>query len=63
MQRSSANEFGKLMKGTGCNADGTQQVKGSDTFHFIHMKDVPTGKKVTYAQFCCDIQLQKDEIN
>ena len=40
-QRSSANEFDKLMKGAGCNADGTQRVKGSDTLRFIHKKDIP----------------------
>ena len=26
-QRSTTNEFGKLTKGTGCNANGTQRVK------------------------------------
>ena len=46
-QQSSANEFGRLMKGAGRNKDGTQQVTGSDTFHFIHKKDVPKGKKIT----------------
>ena len=51
------------MKGAGRNKDGTQRVTGSDTFHFIHKKDVPQGKKVTYARFVCDIRLQKDEIN
>ena len=40
-QQLSANEFEKLMKGAGRNADGTQRVKGSDTFHFIHKKNVP----------------------
>ena len=24
---------------------------------------VPIGKKVTYARFCCDVRLQKDDIN
>ena len=24
---------------------------------------VPLGKKVTYARFCCDVRLQKDDIN
>ena len=62
-QRSSANELGRLMKGAGRNKDGTQRVTGSDTFHFIHKKDVPKGKKITYARFCCDVRLQKDEIN
>ena len=62
-QRSSAYEFGRLMKGAGLNKDGTQRVTGSDTFHFIHKKNVPKGKKIAYAQFCCDVRLQKDEIN
>ena len=62
-QQSSANEFGRLMKGAGRNKDGTQRVTGSDTFHFIHKKNVPKGKKITYARFCCDVRLQKDEIN
>ena len=51
------------MKGDGHNADGTQRVKGSDTFHFVYKKDVTKGKKITYAQFYCDIRLQKVEIN
>ena len=38
-------------------------MKGSDTFHLIHKKDIPKGKKITYAQFCYDIQLQKDKTN
>ena len=62
-QRSSANEFGKLMKGVGRNADGMQRVKGSDTLHFIHKKDIPKGKKITYACSYYDICLQKDDIN
>ena len=24
---------------------------------------VPSGKKITYARFCCNVQLQKDDIN
>ena len=48
-QRLSANEFGKLTKGAGRNTNGTQQVKGSDLFHFIYKKDVPKGKKITYT--------------
>ena len=24
---------------------------------------VPIGKKITYARFCCDVRLQKDDIN
>ena len=39
------------------------KVQGSDTFHFIYTKEVPNWKKVAYTWFCCDIRLQKDEIN
>ena len=59
----SANEFGKLLKGVGINKDGSQRVTGSDTFHFIKQMQVPIKKKVTYARFCCDVCLQKDDIN
>ena len=62
-QKSPANEFGKLLKGVGKNEDSTQRVTGSDTFHFIKQMQVPIGKKVTYARFCCDVRLQKDDIN
>ena len=62
-QKSAAQEFGKLLKGVGKNKDGTQRVKGSDTFHFIKKQQVPSEKKVTYARFCCDVRLQKDDIN
>ena len=48
-QKSTANEFGKLMKEAGRNTNTTQRVKGLDTFHFIIKKDVPKGKKITYA--------------
>lgn len=53
----------KLIKGVGHNDNGTQRVKESGTFPCIYKKDVPGDKKITYTQFCYDIQLQKDEIN
>ena len=62
-QKLSANEYGKLLKGGGKNEDGTQRVKGSDTINFIKRIHVPIGKKITYAHFCCDVRLQKDDIN
>jgi hypothetical protein len=31
--------------------------------HFIHKHQVPNGRKVTYARFCCDYHPQKDEPN
>ena len=62
-QKMSANEFGKLLKGVGGNEDDTQRVTGLDTFHFIKQIQVQIGKKVTYARFCYDVRLQKDDIN
>ena len=62
-QRLSANEVGKLWKGVRRNDDRTQQVKGLDKVNFIRRLHVPDGKKITYARFCCDIQLQKEDIN
>ena len=58
----SANEF-KFFKGVGKNADSTQRVIGSSTFHFVKQMQVPIEKKVAYARFFCDVGLQKDNIN
>ena len=58
-----ANKFGKLLKGVGKKEDSTQRVKGSDIVNFVRRMNVPIGKKITYAQSCCDVRLQKDEIN
>ena len=59
----SANEFGKLLKGVGKNEDSIQRVKRLDTINFIRRMHVPIGKKITYTQLCCDVRLQKDDIN
>ena len=58
----SANEFGKLLKGVGRNEDSTQRVKWSDIINFIRRMHVLI-EKMTYARFCCDVQLQKDNID
>ena len=57
------DEYCRLMKGIGMKQDGKSQVQGCDTFHFIRKNQVPKGKKVTYARFCCDIRPQKEEKN
>ena len=44
------------MKGIGMKQEGKSQVQGFDTFHVIHKHQIPKGKKVTYARFCCDIR-------
>ena len=62
-KKSSANGFGKLLKGVGRNKDGRQRVQRSDITNFIWRMKEPIGKKITYVRFCCDIWLQKDDIN
>ena len=62
-QQLSADGFGKLLKRVGKNEDGTQRVTRSDTINFIQRIHVPVGEKITYVHFCCDVRLQKDDIN
>ena len=57
------HEFGKPFKGVGRNTDRTQRLEGSDTTNSVQRMYVPIGKKIAYACFCCDVQLQKDDIN
>jgi len=42
-------------------ADRTQQVKGTDTCHWIHNQQNPAKKKTMYAQICCDARPEKSE--
>ena len=46
--RALSDEWGRLAQG---NKYG---VKAQDAIDFISKHDVPTGRKVTYAQFVCD---------
>jgi hypothetical protein len=53
-----SNEFGRLMSGL------KRGIKGTETMHFINANQVPAGRKVTYARFCCNYRPQKiDEPN
>ena len=47
-------EFGRLFQGFGRNKDGTKQVEGTDTCHWIPKSKVPKNKKVTYARTVVD---------
>ena len=49
------NELGRLAQGIG------NRVVGTNTIDFIKRSDVPTNKKVTYANFICDERPLKDE--
>ena len=54
-QRSTANELGRL-------ADGIPgRVKGTGTIGFLHRRDIPRGRTVTYSNFVCDLKPLKDE--
>ena len=52
--KATCNEIGRLAQGYG-------NVKGTDTIEFISHRDVPENKKVTYANFVCDIRPLKSE--
>ena len=49
------NELGRLSNGI------PNRVTGTKTINFIHKKDIPTNKKVTYANIVCDYRKHKEE--
>ena len=49
------NELGRLSQGIG------DRVVGTETLEFIHRSEVPSNKKVTYANFICDHRPLKEE--
>ena len=60
--RSLANEFGRLLpNGVGKNRPVHKRIQGTGTIFPIHKRDVPSGRKITYANFICDIRPQKKE--
>ena len=50
-----SNELGRVMQGVG------GRIKGTDTMEFISKNDIPKNKKVTYANFVCDLRPLKEE--
>jgi len=57
-----ANEWGRLLAhGIGLLRPLANRIKGTGTLFFITKNQVPAGRKVTYANFICNIRLQKDE--
>jgi hypothetical protein len=62
-QRSSANEYGRTMQGVGKNRQKGEEIAGTDTMHLIKKCNISKGKKITYARFVSEIQLQKAEIH
>ena len=57
------NDFGRLFQGCEKNADGTQQIEGTNECHWIPRTKVPRGKKVTYARTVVDIRPEKEDPN
>ena len=51
---STAEEFHRLCK-------GNEKIRGTDTMHFIHKKDVPAGCKVTYMRLIITDRPQKEQ--
>ena len=53
--RSLGNELGRIAQGI------KNRIKGNDTVEYIRKSEVPKYKKVTYANFVCDIRHLKQE--
>mmetsp|Transcript_1689 Transcript_1689/g.2424 ORF Transcript_1689/g.2424 Transcript_1689/m.2424 type:complete len:185 (-) Transcript_1689:1101-1655(-) len=53
--KSLSNELGRT-------AQRNSRVKGNDTLDFIPREEVPKGKRITYANFICDVRPTKSEI-
>jgi hypothetical protein len=61
-ERSLANEWGRLLPhGIGTSRPTTEQITGTGTVFFIPKSRVPKDRKVTYANFVCNIRPQKTE--
>ena len=53
-QQALNNELGRLSNGYG-------KIKGTNTIAFIHKRDIPNNKKLTYANMVCDYRPLKSE--
>ena len=52
-----SNEIGRLAQGVG------SRVEGTDTFEFIHFRDIPPDKFATYARIVSEIRPNKPDPN
>jgi hypothetical protein len=60
--RGLSNEWGRLLShGVGLQRPIAKRIIGTGTLHFIKKSQVPTGCKVTYVNFICNIRPQKKE--
>jgi hypothetical protein len=61
-ERSTANEWGRLLAhGIGKDRPQAEQIAGTGTLFFVNKSEIPAGRKVTYANFICNIRPQKSE--
>ena len=56
-------EYRRLFQGFGRKDDGTKQVEGTNTCHWIPKSKVPKNKKVTYARTVVDVRPEKEDPN
>ena len=54
---SAAKECFRLAQGGGKSRLPSKRVEGTNTIFFVSKQAIPMGKKVTYANFVCDIKL------
>ena len=59
--RSLANKFGKPCKGIGKTRPKVDRIKGTGTMFFTKKDKIPKDRKITYANFICNIRPQKSE--
>jgi hypothetical protein len=60
--RGQANEWGRLLEhGVGLNRPHNERIEGSKTLFFVRKHNIPTNRKVSYANMVCDIRPQKEE--
>ena len=44
-------------------ANGVCTIKGNNSMEFIHKYEVPSDKKVTYANIVCNVRPNKDDVH
>jgi hypothetical protein len=57
-----ANEWARWAQGLSANRPTEQRIAGTDIIFFIRPRQVPAGRKVTYANFVCTMRPGKAEL-
>ena len=56
-----AKKFGRICKGIGKTRPKADRIKGTGTMFFTTKDKIPKDRKITYANFICNIRPQKSE--